>query len=372
MFIIDILVFLIVLGIVVLVHEFGHFIAAKTSGVRVEEFGVGFPPKLWKKKIGETEYFFGAIPFGGMTKIFGMDEMGEDKEKNSRGYESKSAWKKLWICGGGVIMNLLFAALVFYALIGSTGFKSEQALIYSDYHFPFGNQVNQVLIAQVEENSPAATAGLKPYDVVLSVNGEAVNGSSEFSSVIAENKGKEVALGLKDGREIQITPRAEITANQGPLGVGLRDMAVLNYSSIPEKALVGFLHAYNITDYSIRAMGYIFSYAIVNKSMETVAYSMTGPVGIFAITKIIIQRGFYDVINLIAILSIALGISNLLPIPAMDGAKLIYIGLQVSNKKVFSKDLQIKIESFGAIFLILLAVVIILKDFIQFKDIIFK
>jgi regulator of sigma E protease len=372
MFIIDILVFLIVLGIVVLVHEFGHFIAAKTSGVKVEEFGVGFPPKLWKKKIGETEYFFGAIPFGGMTKIFGMDEMDEDKEKNSRGYDSKNAWKKLWICGGGVIMNLLFAALVFYGLIGFSGFKSEQALIYSDYHFPFGNQVNQVLIAQVEENSPASSVGLKPYDVVLSVNGGAVNGSDEFSSVIAENKGKEVILGLKDGREIQITPRAETTANQGPLGVGLRDMAVLSYSSIPEKALVGFLHAYNITDYSIRAMGYIFSYAIVNKSMETVAYSMTGPVGIFAITKIIIQKGFYDVINLIAILSIALGVSNLLPIPAMDGAKLIYIGLQSANKKVFSKDLQIKIESFGAIFLILLALAIILKDFVQFKDIIFK
>lgn len=372
MFLLDIIVFLIVLGIVVFVHELGHFIAAKTSGVKVEEFGLGFPPRLWKKTVGETQYFIGAIPFGGMTRIFGMDEMDEEKDKDSRAYESKNAWKKLWICGGGVIFNLLFAALVFYGLIAFSGFKSEQALIYPEYHFPFGNQVNQVLIAQVDKDSPAEISGLKPYDVILSVNGKVVNGIEEFSTVISENKGKEVVLGLKDGRELKITPRIEYPSEEGPLGVGLRDMALLSYSSFSEKALVGFLHAYNITDYSVRAMGYIFSYAIIHKSMGTVAYSMTGPVGIFAITKIIIQKGLYDVINLIAILSIALGVSNLLPIPAMDGAKLIYIGLESVNKKVFNKELQMKIESFGAIFLIILAVAIIFKDFIQFKDIIFK
>ncbi|MFA5432558.1 MAG: M50 family metallopeptidase [Candidatus Paceibacterota bacterium] len=372
MVIIDILVFLIVLGVVVLVHEFGHFIAAKTSGVKVEEFGVGFPPRLWKKTIGETQYFIGAIPFGGMTRIYGMDDVNEEKDKDSRGYESKSAWKKLWICGGGVVMNLLFAAILFYGLIAFSGFKSEQGLIFSEYHFPFGNQVNQVMIAQVSSNTPAEVAGLKSYDVVLSVDNKLVSDIKEFSNIITENKGKEIALQLRDGRELKITPRAEYPSNEGPLGVGLREMAVLSYPTVPEKAFVGFLHAYNITDYSISALGYIFSSAIANKSMETVAYSMTGPVGIFAITKIILQKGLFDVINLIAILSIALGVSNLIPIPAMDGAKLIYIGLQSANKKVFSTNLQARIESYGAIFLIFLAVAIIIKDFIQFKDIIFK
>jgi len=372
MFIFDILVFLIVLGIVVFVHELGHFIAAKTSGVKVEEFGVGFPPRIWKKTIGETQYFIGAIPFGGMTRIYGMDEIEGGKEKDPRAYESKSAWKKLWICGGGVVFNLIFAALIFYGLIAFSGFKSEQGLIFSEYHFPFGNQVNQVMIAQVGENTPAETAGLKSSDIVLSVNGNQVSALKDFSGTISENKGKEVILQLRDGREIKVTPRSEYPANEGPLGVGLREMAVLSYPSFIEKVSVGFLHAYNITDYSISALGYIFSSAIANKSMETVAYSMTGPVGIYAITKIILQKGLYDVINLIAILSIALGVSNLIPIPAMDGAKLIYIGLQSINKKVFNLQLQARIESYGAIFLILLAVAIIFKDFIQFKDIIFK
>lgn len=372
MFLIDILVFLIVLGIVVLVHEFGHFIASKTSGVRVEEFGIGFPPKLWKKKIGETEYFVGAIPFGGMTKIYGMDEMDKEKEADARGYDSKSGWKKLWICGGGVVMNLLFAVVIFYGLVSFSGFTSEQALLMSDYKFPFGTQVNQAMITEVGSGSPAEAAGLKQGDVVVAVNGQEINGSSQLSSVISENKGKETILDLKGGREVEVTPRIEYTPEEGSLGVGLRDVAVLSYTTIPEKIFVGFLHTWNITDYSISAMGYIFSYAFSHKSLETVAYSMTGPVGIYAIIKLTLVKGWYDMINLVAILSIALGVSNLLPIPAMDGAKLIYVALESINKKIFSKDLQIKIESFGALFLILLAVAIICKDFIQFKDIIFK
>ncbi len=372
MFIIDILAFLLILGIVVFVHELGHFVAAKTSGVKVEEFGIGFPPRIYKKQIGETQYFIGAIPFGGMTKVFGMDELDENKDKDSRGYESKNAWKKLWICSGGIIFNLIFAVFVFYALIISSGFKSEQPLVFSGYHFPVGNQVNEIMIGQIVDGSPAQTSGLKTYDVVVSVDGKAVGSLEQFQATILSDKGKQIDLKLKDGRNINVTPRVEYPNTEGPLGVGLREVAVLTYNTLPEKVFVGVLHTYNITHYSISAMAELISYSISHKSVQTIAYSLTGPVGIYAITKITIARGFYDIFNLVAILSIALGVSNLLPIPAMDGAKLIYIVLQSANKKVFSKELQMRIETFGAIFLILLAVAIVFKDFIQFKDIIFK
>ncbi|MFA5169786.1 MAG: site-2 protease family protein [Candidatus Paceibacterota bacterium] len=372
MFIIDIIVFLIVLGVVVFVHELGHFVAAKTSGVKVEEFGIGFPPRLFKKKIGETEYFIGAIPFGGMTRIYGMDENDLEKDKDSKAYENKSAWKKLWICAGGIIFNLIFAVFVFYGLVSFSGFKSEQPLIFSGYHFPFGNQTNEIMIGQVFPASPAESVGLKTYDVVVAVNGNATVSLEDFQKTILDNKGKEVDLKMKDGREVLVTPRVEYSEKEGSLGVGLREVAVLNYSSVPEKIFVGFLHTYNITHYSLVAMGELISYSVIHKSAQTIAYSLTGPVGIYAITKITLAKGLYDTLNLIAILSIALGVSNLLPIPAMDGAKLLYIGLQSANKKVFSKELQMKIETFGAFFLIALALFIVCKDFIQFKDIIFK
>jgi len=372
MFLIDIIVFLFVLGVVVFVHELGHFVAAKTSGVKVEEFGIGFPPRLYKKTIGETQYFIGWIPFGGMTRVFGMDEMDENKDKDSRGYESKSAWKKLWICSGGIIFNLIFAVFVFYALLIFSGFKSEQPLVFSGYNFPFGNQVNEIMIGQVEDGSPAQAAGLKPYDVVVAVDGSPVAGMEQFQKTILDDKGKQVDLKMKDGRDINITPRVAYPSTEGPLGVGLREVAVITYPTLPEKVFVGFLHTYNITHYSLTAMGELVYYSVVHKSVQTIAYSLTGPVGIYAITKITIAKGLYDTFNLIAILSIALGVSNLLPIPAMDGAKLIYICLQSLNKKVFSKELQMRIETFGAMFLICLAVFIVFKDFIQFKDIIFK
>lgn len=372
MFLIDLIVFLIVLGIVVFVHELGHFVAAKTSGVKVEEFGLGFPPRIWKKTIGETQYFIGAIPFGGMTKVFGMDEMDPEKDKDPKAYDNKSGWKKLWICGGGIIFNLIFAVFVFYALVSFSGFRTEQSLIFSGYHFPFGSQTDQISVVHIGEGSPVKEAGLKVGDVIMTINGKDVSSYDNFSKTVLDNKGKEVILGLKDGREATVTPRVEYPANEGPLGLGLREVAVITYPSVPEKVFVGFLHTYNITHYSLVAMGQLIYYSVANKSLETIAYSMTGPVGIYAITKLTLAKGLYDTFNLIAILSIALGVSNLLPIPAMDGAKLIYVVLESANRKVFSKDLQMRIETFGAFFLIALAIFIVCKDFIQFKDIIFK
>lgn len=372
MFLIDLIVFLIVLGVVVFVHELGHFVASKTSGVRVEEFGLGFPPRIWKKTIGETQYFIGAIPFGGMTKVFGMDEVDDEKDKDPKAYETKNVWKKLWICAGGIIFNLIFSVFVFYALISFSGFGAEQGLIFSGYRFPFGTQVNQILVAQVDDGSPAGKAGLKKEDVILTINGENVLSYDNFSGKILDGRGKEVVLGLKDGREISVIPRTEYPSTEGPLGVGLREVAVLTYPTLVERVFVGFLHTYNITHYSLTALGEIVYYSVVNKSAETIAYSLTGPVGIYAITKITVAKGLYDIFNLIAVLSIALGISNLLPIPAMDGAKILFLGLQSANKKVFNKELQMRIETFGAFFLIALAVFIVFKDFVQFKDIIFK
>jgi len=372
MFIIDFIVFAIILGIVVFVHELGHFWAAKKTGVGVEEFGVGFPPKIWKKKKGETEYFIGTIPFGGMTKIFGMDENDLEKDKSDKAYETKGTGTKLLICGGGIIMNLIFAVVIFYFLVATSGFRIVQPLFYFEYEFPFGTQENRIMIGNVEPESPAALAGLKKYDVVVSVNREEMDSTDEFISIVNENKGKEVLIKLIDGKELRATPRIETSETKGPLGVQLRETAILTYNSSIEKALVGFLHAWNITDYSFSALGKIFSYSVKQGSIEPLASSMTGPVGIFAITKVTMERGLYEIFNLIGILSIALGISNLLPIPAMDGAKLIFTCLQAINKKIFSKELQVRIEGFGAMFLILLAVLLVFKDFVQFKDIIFK
>lgn len=363
MFLIDLIVFFLILGIVILVHEFGHFIAAKKTGVPVNEFGIGFPPKIWKKKKGETEYFIGAIPFGGLCALDG-----ENDEKESI-YDSKRTWQKIWICSGGIIMNILFASLLFYFLIGFSGFNFTQGLMFEDYKFPFGSQSNYPAIVSIQDNSPAHNSGLERGDYIISINGEKFD---DFQLAIDENKGNEIILNTGSGKEINITPRIDSPEGEGPLGVGLRNIAIVEYDGFINRSLVGFLHSYNVMDYSFSAIGNIFSYAFKNNSPEIIGQSLAGPVGIFAITKMTLSQGLYEIINLIAVLSIAVGITNLLPIPAMDGAKMIFTILERINKRIFSKKLQVRIESYGFIFLILLALVLIIKDFIQFKDIIFR
>lgn len=377
MIIFDILIFLAVLSIVVFVHEFGHFLAAKLSGVRVEEFGIGFPPKIWKKKVGETEYFLGALAFGGYNKIYGMDEMDPEKDKDPHAYESKGFWAKALICLGGVIMNLIFAVILFYFLVVGSGFKMSQNMILDDYKFPFGEQINYPLIIGVADNSPASLAGLKPGDMVKSVNNKTVNSADQLIAETNSYKGQNVSFLITKGTTkkseiINITPRAEAVADEGPLGVALGEVSYLEYNTVIDKIFCGFEHTYNFVDYSVVAMGALISASVHEKSVEPLASSMSGPVGIFAITKVVSQQGLVPLINLIALLSIALGVSNLIPIPAMDGAKTIFLGLEAINRKIFSKELQMKIEQAGMVFLIVLAIAIVFKDFFQFKDIIFR
>ncbi|MFA5013882.1 MAG: M50 family metallopeptidase, partial [Candidatus Paceibacterota bacterium] len=340
MFIFDILIFLFILGIVVMVHELGHFLGAKLSRVKVEEFGIGFPPRIWKKQVGETLYVVGATPFGGYNKIYGMDEIDPEKDKDPKSYEAKGPVAKSLICLGGVIMNLLFAVLLFYFLVIGSGFKMSQNMILDNYKFPFGTQEDHPLLVAVDSNSPAEAAGLKPRDVILSINGKTMNTADDLGAEVDANLGKSIQityynLDTRVTAETSVIPRTQISATEGPLGVGLGNMSFLEYKTVSDKLLCGFEHTYNFVDYSLRAMGSLIGSSVKERSVEPLANSMTGPVGIFAITKVVSREGLVAIINLVALLSIALGVSNLLPIPAMDGAKFIYVILETINKKVF-------------------------------------
>jgi len=372
MLIFDLIIFIIVLSSVVIVHEFGHFFFAKRAGVRVEEFGIGFPPKIWKKVKGETEYFIGAIPFGGLNKIYGMDGIDDEKDKDPRSYESKGPIAKSLICLGGVFMNLIFAFILFYILIISSSFQMSQNMILRDYSFPFGKQENYTYITKVYENTPAEKSGLNPKDIIISLNNEKILSQEEFSKEIDNNFGKEIILGIMD---IKTKETKDVTVllsedEEMSLGIAYGEISFIDYNQ--DKLFCGIAHSLNFLDYSFNVLGNIISYSFQNKTMEPLSHSVAGPVGIYAVTKIMAQDGLFQIINLIAILSLALALSNLLPLPALDGAKFLFIILATINRKIFSKKLEIVIETFGMYFLIGLAIVIIFKDFIQFKDIIFK
>ena len=175
--ILAIIVFILILGFLVFIHEFGHFICAKKLGVRVEEFGIGYPPAIWKKKKGETVYSINLIPLGGFTKLYG--EEGEEGVKDPRSFASKSHLEKAIIIMGGVAMNFLLVVIIFYFLLGMSGFTSHLPLIF-DYKFPLGTQQNFPMILGVAEDSPAEKAGLEFEDIIIKGNGTEFKDSNQL------------------------------------------------------------------------------------------------------------------------------------------------------------------------------------------------
>lgn len=375
-FLIAIIAFIIILGTLVFVHEFGHFLAAKKAGVKVEEFVIGFPPLIYKKQIGETLYGIGIIPFGGYNKILGEDINNPEAAANLRSYETQKPLIKLLIISGGVLMNLMLAVVIFYFLAFSSGFKFWQPLLYSDYKFPFGQQENFSVISAVLEDSLAKEAGIEPRDAVISANGLHINGSGALVEFVSQNQGKEISLDLKNiktGKEKSVKIRlGEDGENKQTLGVAIGDAAFISYKSFFEKISAGFLHSFNIINFSFTTIGTVFKDSFAQKDASLLGASFVGPVGIYAVTKIIINYGWFEIFNFCAMISLALAVTNILPLPAFDGGKMVFILLQAIDKKRFPLSMQYKIEQIGVIFLIGLAILISFKDFWFFKDIIFK
>ena len=371
-----ILAFIVIIGGAVFVHELGHFLAAKRNGVKVEEFVLGFPPIIYKKKIGETEYGLGLIPFGGYNRILGEDTNDANAVGNPRSLEAQKSSVKLWIIGGGILMNLALTVILFYFLAVFSGFQFWQPLFFPEYRFPLGEQQNYPMVLKTVEGSLAEKAGIQSREVILSANGKTFSGADEFVKTMASSTDQQISFVLKDtktGQERNLTVDFPVeTGANRTLGVHLTDIALLSYKDPAEKFTAGFLHSANVTHFSFVTIGEIISTSFKEKTTDLLGASFIGPVGIFAATKVTIDRGFFELVNLLAVVSLALATTNILPIPAFDGGKLVFIGLQAIDKRRFSSQLQARIEQVGALILIGLAVLITAKDLWVFKDIIFK
>jgi regulator of sigma E protease len=372
--ILAIIIFILILGFLIFIHELGHFFSAKKLGVKVEEFGIGYPPTIWKKKKGETIYSINIIPFGGFVKLYG--EEGNKSTKDPKSFSSRPPWQRAVMIISGVAMNFLLAVVIFYFLLGFSGFKTELPLIF-DYEFPFGNQENFPMILGIAENSPAEEAGLKFGDVALEGNGIKIKDTTHLINFIGENKGEEITLTIRKSvtqeiKRIEVVPRVEYPEKEGSVGIALRDVAEIRYDEIWQKPAVGFLHSLNLTHYSLVGLGYYIKTSLVEREVEPLASSVVGPVGILAITKLTIQEGVIQLITLLAIISLALFIVNILPIPPLDGGMLAFLAFEGFTKKKVSPKIAKRAQEIGVIFFIILFILVTSKDLLQFKDILFK
>lgn len=336
-----ILVFILVLSILVILHELGHFLMAKRAGIGVEEFGIGLPPRIWGKKIGETIYSVNWLPFGGFVRLVGEDP--EDKKKDQKNsFYIKSIGQRMLVVVAGVFANFALAVAIFYIVVAALGYKVSLPL-FVDHNFKFVNQTKQVLIADVSANSPAESAGIQVGDSIISAKGEEITSIEKLQTVIRSSENKPISMILENPvnnqtREVMATPKYSQEQQAPVLGVGLGELVVLNYQTLPQKVFSGFIHSYNTLDYSVRVFGEIIGYSIRTRDITPVSEGVAGPVGIAAITSQAVSLGPLSVMQLVGLLSLNLAVINILPIPALDGGRFFFIFVEaITRRRIYPK-----------------------------------
>lgn len=380
--ILTLIVFFIILSVLVIIHELGHYSVAKKFGVRVEEFGFGLPPKLLGKKYGETEYTLNALPFGGFVRLTGEDIQDahhsfEEAKKDPRNFMSKSPLKRAAVVVAGVIMNVLLALVLYYVFFLNTGFRSFTFPMIYDYWFRFGqNERYSTVVLGYAPVSPAYDAGIIPGEAVLEINGQQVFDIEDITSILtAIPVGENVNLLLIDltdfdrqvrGVTLTLTENAE---GKGSMGAVIGSATSLNYQN--NKFLSSPMHAYNVMGYTVFAIKSTIRDSINQKDIGPISESVSGPVGIYSVIGSIVQSDqnksivLLSLIDIVALLSLSLAFLNILPFPALDGGRLVFIIIEGVTKKPVSYKIETFMHKAGMVFLLLFILLITIKDIIN-------
>jgi regulator of sigma E protease len=384
MSIITVIFILIIMSALILIHEFGHFIASKRNGVKVEEFGIGFPPRLWGKQIGETLYSVNLLPFGGFVKIIGEGAENDEEEKeylkDTRSFASKTSWQKIKILSAGIFMNLLLAISLFYVFFLFNNFRTFYIPMIFDYKFPFGREeIYKTVVFDMEDNSAAKQYGVSIGDVILKIDGVGINSVMDMRKALNGKAGKTVKIDVLDLRDksysnirtLEIVPKTNVnpqSTDEGDsiIGVYLGDAASIVYDKPLEKILSGPLHSYNILSYSLMAFGKIIGFSVATRDITPVSSSMTGPVGVFNVIGSVFKSGGPKVIlvliDTIGIISLGFAFSNILPIPALDGGRIAFKVYEAVTRRKVSVNFESNVHKFGMIALLIFAALITFKD----------
>jgi len=364
------LLFLLILSILVLVHEGGHFLAAKKAGIKVEEFGFGYPPRIWAKKIGETEYSINAVPFGGFVRLYGDPAEGEvvgDRDFK-RSFLGKSKKARSAVILAGVVANFLLGIFVFSIVYSFTGIPQK---------------LRNIKIVGIAPGSPAEKGGLKEGDIVLAVDDKKITEMTEFTKLVSEKKGKEVKILIKREKEnpcqekvlggggfscqdgnllFWLVPRENPPEGEGPLGVVVSDMEIVKYPfwQMPFRGAVEGVK---------EAFGWGWMIVVSLKKMVAdlvfrglVPKDVAGPVGIFQATGMVAKTGILNILQFLGILSVNLAVLNVLPLPALDGGRLVFVIYEIIFRRRPKPSLERWINTIGMAILVILLILVTIND----------
>lgn len=354
----QLITFILILSVLVLIHELGHFLAAKAFGMRVEEFGIGIPPRA--KKLftwWNTLFTINWLPIGGFVKIYGEDVESEEQIKSKEAFFNKPIWQRGIVLSAGVMMNFVLGVLLF-------------GVVYSVMGVP--TETDSVRIVEVAENSPASEVEIVLESRVVEIRdgGEVVPfvGVTGFVETINRLKGKEIEILLESKGEeaiVKVTPRLNPPEGQGSLGVVLSSVEMVKYPwyQMPFKGVwYGLKEAWGWGKEIVTNLGQVLYGIFTGKGLPK---DVAGPVGIYQVSKSVYSYGFLAILQFMGILSINLAILNIMPFPALDGGRIVFLAVE----KIIGKNLKNRFEGYvhavGMYLLLALMLMITVRDVIR-------
>lgn len=331
-----------VFGLLVLVHELGHFFTAKMVGMRVDEFGIGFGPKIVSYKHGETLYSLRLIPLGGFNKIAGMDP---DEKQDEQSFNAKSIPARMLVIVAGSAMNFVLPILLFTIIFLHSGIDSP---------------TRDPIIGTVFADKPAAQAGLSVGDRIVTVNDTEITTWQQFVSIIQVNANNKLTLRYNHQGEMQtvtVTPEYDEKNNRGIIGI--MPHLEKSYPTFIEAIGLAFKQTYMVASSMVVGIGQMVT--------GKVAAEVAGPIGVAQMAGEVAQLGLMPLLQFAAFLSINLGLINLLPVPVLDGGHIVTLAVEGVRGKPLSKNHMQVIQMIGFALLMLLFLVATFKDISRLK-----
>jgi regulator of sigma E protease len=341
--------FLVMFTLIIAIHEFGHYFTARLLGMRVLEFAFGFPPRIFAIRRDGIDYSVNAIPFGGFVRILGQDDFAiEQRGAGDPGsFTAKPWWAQAIVLAAGVTMNFVLAIVVLTAafMIGTEA--------------PTG----VVRVAEVAPGSPAEVAGVQPGDIVRTIDGKEITRTTDLRTYVYGHAGTPVTIVLdRSGNTIgplTIVPRTTPPDAEGPLGVRLEDVASPPTALAPPQA---FVQAVRLTGDVVTQIAELPGQLLSRPTNEPGPPPVGGPIQIFLVTAAVSQLGLAAFLKLIGIISVNLGVLNIVPFPGLDGGRLFFVLLSAALRRRLSPQVEAAIHAVGFVLLLGLLVVVSVAD----------
>ena len=332
-----------VFGLLVLVHEFGHFITAKMTGMRVDEFAIGFGPNLISRRHGETVYSLRVVPLGGFNDIAGMDPA--NNTAGERGFCAKPVLSRMVVILAGSAMNLILPLVLFFTIFATVGLSVPST---------------EPVIGNIIQGMSAEKAGLKEGDRVLSVDGQSVTTWKDFTDNLRQVKeGQNVSLQYKRGEEVyEVTLSPTFNKQENRVLIGVQSETVYESKTIPEAVALSIDYTKEITVYMLESIAQLFE-----KPEQT--ENLAGPIGIVQMSGQVAENGFIPLLKFAALLSINLGIVNLLPVPVLDGGHFVNLFIEAVRGKPLGSKAVAYTQRIGLALLVMLMLFATKNDLVR-------